>query len=401
MIRTIHPFPARMAPELALETLNDLAANSVVLDPMSGSGTVIRQAAEMGHRPIGFDMDPLAVLMSQVWTRSVPDELIVTVAETLLDEARKIGKKKVYLPWIDEDPETLNFIDFWFGKAQQIELRKIAYVLHAFGARRFSKEKHAAADVIRVALSRIIVTKEQGASLARDTSHSRPHKVAEVSDFDVMSALERSIIQVRKRLEEHPPSGISDIKLGDARALKKVENQTVDAVLTSPPYLNAIDYLRGHRLSLVWLGHRLGDLRTIRSASIGAERGPDQPRPADMFEPIRRAMCDTTSLPTRHVAMIERYSEDLYRMMSEIVRVVRVGGVATFVVGNSCLKGSFIRNSAGVSAAASMLGMRTLREFERDLPSGSRYLPMPKSGSGNGALGKRMRTETILSFGRV
>jgi hypothetical protein len=145
----------------------------------------------------------------------------------------------------------------------------------------------------------------------------------------------------------------------------------------------------------------LGDLRTIRSASIGAERGPDQPRPADMFEPIRRAMCDTTSLPTRHVAMIERYSEDLYRMMSEIVRVVRVGGVATFVVGNSCLKGSFIQNSAGVSAAASMLGMRTLREFERDLPSGSRYLPMPKSGSGNGALGKRMRTETILSFGRV
>jgi DNA modification methylase len=69
MIRTIHPFPARMAPELALETLNDLAANSVVLDPMSGSGTVIRQAAEMGHRPIGFDMDPLAVLMSQVWTK--------------------------------------------------------------------------------------------------------------------------------------------------------------------------------------------------------------------------------------------------------------------------------------------------------------------------------------------
>ncbi|MHB0990013.1 MAG: hypothetical protein ACYC3O_01520 [Burkholderiales bacterium] len=397
MIRTIHPFPARMAPELALETLNDLAANSVVLDPMSGSGTVIRQAAEMGHRPIGFDMDPLAVLMSQVWTKSIPDELIEKVGDAIIEESLGLDEKKIILPWIDEDIETKNFIDFWFGKSQQVELRKIAYVLHAFGKRRFSKEKHAAADVIRIALSRIIVTKEQGASLARDTSHSRPHKVTETSDFDVMEALERSIKQVRKRLEENPPLGAAEINLGDARALRKVGNQTVDAVLTSPPYLNAIDYLRGHRLSLVWLGHRLGNLRTIRSTSIGAERAPDKPRPSDMFEPIRYAMGDTSSLPARYVSMIERYSEDIYRMMSEIARVTKIGGFATFVVGNSCLKGAFIQNSAGVSAAAAMLGMKKLRVFERDLPAGSRYLPTPKSG----ALGKRMRTETILSFGRV
>lgn len=397
MIRTIHPFPARMAPELALETLNDLAVNSVILDPMSGSGTVIRQAAEMGHRPIGFDMDPLAVLMSQVWTRSVSDELIEKVADLVIEEAKNLDEKSISLPWIDGDAETKDFIDFWFGKSQQVELRKIAYVLYVFSTRRFSKEKHAAADVIRVALSRIIITKEQGASLARDTSHSRPHKVAETSDFDVMGALERSVKQVRKRLEENPPLGAAEIKLGDARALRKVGNQTVDAVLTSPPYLNAIDYLRGHRLSLVWLGHRLGDLRAIRSTSIGAERAPDKPRPAEMFEPIRRAMGDTSSLPTRYNSMIERYSEDLYRMMSEVSRVTKVGGFATFVVGNSCLKGVFIQNSAGVAAAASMLGLQTLREFERDLPMGSRYLPTPK----NGALGKRMRTETILSFGRI
>lgn len=395
MIRTIHPFPARMAPELALETLNDLAVNSVVLDPMSGSGTVVRQAAEMGHRPIGFDMDPLAVLMGQVWTRSIPDEVIEKVGGAIIEEARELDETKMILPWIDEDIETENFIDFWFGKSQQVELRKIAYVLHTFSERRFSKEKHAAADVIRVALSRIIVTKEQGASLARDTSHSRPHKVAETSNFDVTEALERSIKQVRKRLEENPMLGAAEIKLGDARALENVGNQTVDAVLTSPPYLNAIDYLRGHRLSLVWLGHRLGDLRTIRSNSIGAERAPDKPSPSDMFEPIRRAMGDTSSLPTRYVSMIERYSEDIYRMMSEIARVTKIGGFATFVVGNSCLKGLFIQNAAGVSAAAAMLGMQKLRVFERELPAGSRYLPTPK----NGALGKRMRTETILSFG--
>lgn len=65
-IRTIHPFPARMAPELALSALASLKKGSIVLDPMAGSGTVLRQALALGHRAIGFDMDPLAVLMSRV-----------------------------------------------------------------------------------------------------------------------------------------------------------------------------------------------------------------------------------------------------------------------------------------------------------------------------------------------
>ncbi|SHH10399.1 hypothetical protein SAMN05428948_2788 [Massilia sp. CF038] len=386
-----------MAPELALATLDNLRPNSVVLDPMSGSGTVIRQAAELGHRAFGFDMDPLAVLMSRVWTKSVADDLIKTVADQLFDEIERIGDQSVVLPWIDDDPETSDFIDFWFGSAQKIALRKIAFVLDGMTRRRFSGQKKAAIDVIKVALSRIIITKEQAASLARDTSHSRPHKVSAESDFEVLPALMRSIAQIRKRLLETPTSGASEVNLGDARKLKSVGDNSVDLVLTSPPYLNAIDYLRGHRLSLVWLGFRISNLRGIRSTSIGAERAPDKQLVMTRYQPIWTAMCDVEILQRKHVSMIHRYSEDLYRMMSEVARVVKREGTATFVVGNSCLKGNFIQNSAGVEAAAVMNGMRTINSFERDLPVGSRYLPTPAGGS----LGKRMRTETILTFGHA
>src|SRR3546814_19191245 len=61
-IRTVHPFPARMAPELALASLGKLRANSIVLDPMAGSGTVLRQALALGHREIGFDLDRKSVV---------------------------------------------------------------------------------------------------------------------------------------------------------------------------------------------------------------------------------------------------------------------------------------------------------------------------------------------------
>ena len=66
----VHPFPARMAPGIALDVLSEAAKPLRVLDPMMGSGTVIALARSMGHRAVGFDIDPLAVLISKVWSKT-------------------------------------------------------------------------------------------------------------------------------------------------------------------------------------------------------------------------------------------------------------------------------------------------------------------------------------------
>jgi DNA modification methylase len=387
-MKPVHPFPARMAPDLALERLALLRRGSRVLDPMVGSGTVLRQAISLGHSAIGFDMDPLAVLMAKVWTTPVADVTIAKHASWIIDEARAIDPQAIRLPWIDDDAETTAFIKYWFGEPQVADLRRIAFALD-------KAVDSAATDVMRLALSRIIVTKEQSASLARDTSHSRPHKVAETTNFQVFPAFEKSVRLLRKRLADHPAEAGATVALGDARKLVSVENSSIDAVLTSPPYLNAIDYLRGHRMSLVWLGRGFGELRRIRSNSIGAERAPNEPQDK-MFDQIKDAMGSFDTLPRRYGAMIDRYSEDLYRMVSEVARVLAPGGTATFVVGNSCLKGTFVENSAGVAEAARMMGLTALNTVERALPENKRYLPINAGGS----LGKRMRTETICSFAR-
>jgi tRNA G10 N-methylase Trm11 len=210
----------------------------------------------------------------------------------------------------------------------------------------------------------------------------------------VFDAYKRSLDQLRKRLQDAPPLKGALVRQGDVRRLD-LKNQSVDAVMTSPPYLNAIDYLRGHRMSLVWLGHRLTDLRDIRSASIGAERAVDPGTPqADFIETVSHAMVDKSLLTSKYASMIDRYANDLIEMTGEIKRVLKSGAQATFVVGNSCLKGAFVKNSAGVAAACKLHGLRKISQFERELPAASRYLPMPAGG----ALGKRMRTEAVLTF---
>ncbi|WP_067651950.1 hypothetical protein [Dokdonella koreensis] len=389
-IRTIHPFPARMAPELALSSLADLPADSLVLDPMAGSGTVLRQALALGHRAIGFDMDPLAVLMSRVWTAPVDEAVLDREVQGLMDGATVVDLRSQTLHWHDE--ETRAFVRYWFDGPQRRALTRLAYVLDELRCARLSGRRRAALDVMSIALSRLIVTKEQGASLARDTSHSRPHRVAETSDYDVNANFLRSVQQLKRRLLENRPPQAARIEIGDARALT-LEARSVDAILTSPPYLNAIDYMRGHRMSLVWLGYRLEELRTIRSTTIGAERAADAVADRAIHD-VATAMCDVKTLTPRQHHMVERYAGDLVRMLTQVERVLKTSGQATFVVGNSCLKEVFIRNSEGVAKAAELAGLTLAQLRERELPTGSRYLPM----TAHGALSKRMRTETVMTF---
>jgi len=393
--RSIHPFPARMAPELALAHLADLPKGKVVLDPMSGSGTVLRQAVALGHQAFGFDVDPLAVLMSRVWTTKVDHSLVERLLQEVLVEAKRA--RGIALPWIDDDPETKAFAKYWFAEKQRRQLRKLAFVLSQYSVEARRGRERAAVDLLRLAMSRIIITKDSGASLGRDISHSRPHKVMEENDYDVPLGFQQSVRAICRRLaDDAPTESLAKVRLGDARRLSSVRDQSVDAVLTSPPYLNAIDYMRGHRLSLIWLGHKVSDLRAIRTESIGSERRPNEHIELEELALMKVAMGSLDALPRRFDRMIDRYVQDLYRMMKELVRVLRKGGSATFVVGNSCLRDVFINNAEALTKAAILCGLSISNRVERELPTQSRYLPLTASG----ALGKRMRTETIVSFAK-
>lgn len=392
VIRPVHPFPARMAPEIALAELQGLPEAALVLDPMAGSGTVLRHAVDLGHRALGFDLDPLAVLMARVWTTPVDDLAVEKALRLVLEAASEEPRRERALPWMDTDTETSAFVDYWFGPVQRGDLRRLAAaIMELEGA------DPAVWDLLGLALSRIIVTKDKGASLARDVSHSRPHKVADASAFEVLPAFERSVRTLRSLLGAAPPPGNAKVCLGDARSVGAISDGSIDMVLTSPPYLNAIDYMRGHRMSLVWLGHRLADLRRIRSDSIGAERALDpSDLVGDFVADVHVSMVGDGCLTPRHQGMVRRYARDAVSLAGEVARVLRPGGLATLVVGNSCLKGTFIRNSDGVQRAAELAGLTLVKAHERDLPPQSRYLPMPKDDER--PLGRRIRTESVLTF---
>lgn len=384
----IHPFPARMAPDIALTRCLQLPANAVVLDPMVGSGTVLRAAVDAGLQGIGYDVDPLAVLMTRVWTTPIDIDELREAARNLVRLARA-ESPAVRLAWVDDDLETREFVNFWYAPKQQEDLRRLSVLL--------ARQPGHVGDALRIALSRLIVTKDRGASLARDVSHSRPHRVGKDNDFDVFPALLRSVDAIAPRLISTGAQVKAAVKLGDARCMNDVLDGSVDAIITSPPYLNAIDYIRGHRLALVWLGYQIGDLRSIRATSVGAERAPERDADRNALAVLLPALGQIDALPTRVRGMVDRYLIDLFALLQEIRRALKTRGTATLVVGNSRLHNVLVDNAAAVTVAASTVGLTLMGRRERELPPSRRYLPPPKVNQPPDTP-HRMRTEVVLTF---
>lgn len=393
-IRPVHPFPARMAPSIVWDALPKAGDSLNILDPMSGSGTTLVCARLRGHRAIGFDTDPLALLIARAWCADVEPETLKVRAELVLERARTLSKRMTSERSYPKntDDETCRFIDFWFDPGNRRELSSLATCISRV---RSQTER----NLLWCAFSRMIITKTSGASLAMDVSHSRPHKVYDIAPVKPFNAFLKAVSTVACSC---PFSGNAndstpaDIRQGDARALP-VESASVDMVITSPPYLNAIDYLRGHKLSLVWMGHSISEIRAIRAGNIGTEVSEESTSNKAIQEAMK-AMVDFESLDNRRLGMVRRYVWDMGKVMEECARVLKREGRAVFVVGDSAISGVFIKNSEALIRLADSNGLSLVSRNTRPIETKRRYLPPPESERAGDNMQGRMREEVILEF---
>ncbi|UYV12797.1 MAG: hypothetical protein NCW75_00565 [Phycisphaera sp.] len=292
------------------------------------------------------------------------------------------------------DSETRKFIRYWFDDYARVQLAALSIAISRV-------RDETTRDVLWCGFSRLIITKSAGASLAMDLSHSRPHKkfaTAPVKPFN------RFIAAVDAVISNCPKSGSGRIgpravvKHGDARKLQ-IESKSIDLVLTSPPYLNAIDYMRCSKFSLVWMGYNVDELRMIRGDSVGAEASSQVAMASPWVQSLIMQLGLKSKLSSRDSGLLSRYVLDMGGALSEVSRVLRADGRAVYVVGDSTVRGTFVRNSAIVEAVAQMHGLVLDDKKSRALPANRRYLPPPKKGA-DSAIEGRMRREVVLAFSK-
>ena len=372
-----------------------------MLDPMCGSGITLLEGWQAGRAVIGVDLDPLARRQSNARTSALNPKAVRSSGDTVLQLAAilysGIGSPSDPLSAVRHEMAnaTLEFLDYWFFPHTQQELAALILAIRL-------EPNPDLRNLLEVIFSSIIVTKSGGVSRARDLAHTRPHRVADkiprrpIQSFAAM--LDRA---VNACAAINPASiGTSHIIAGDARALP-LASATVDLIMTSPPYANALDYMRAHKFSLTWLGEPIPNLTSLRARYIGSESKTKDTGTSDAahIPPTVQSVVDQLAIKDAQKArVLHRYFTDISASITEMARVLRPGAAAVIVVGPSTMRGIDIPTHQCLADLAAYAELDVIGVVPRNLDRDRRMMPARNGSIAPTVSGieRRIHTEYVI-----
>lgn len=259
--------PAKSIPEIPRWFLRKyINPSSILLEPFAGSGTTIIESIQHGSLVYWLDYHPLSRLICQVKTMEFSCQEVAVETAELLQKAN--SQKKA-------PPVTVDFAnkDFWFQKPVQEGLQLLREYI--------SKTSVAIQPVLWLAFS-ATVRKTSDMNDGMLLAAKRPHieKIPQRTRQDVFYYFQQYAQKTLEALEEWQQiangtrRNARELFSADARDLSS--SPLLDAIVTSPPYINAIDYVWASKFELHWLGMVVSDedRLSLYTREIGTERIP-------------------------------------------------------------------------------------------------------------------------------
>jgi len=335
-----------------------LAPGSTVLDPFAGSGTTLVEARRAGHRALGFELLPPAALAARVKIRFEADpERLTALGDRILKEAR--NRRPGPPPFLRETARQ-------FLPAVLARLTRLRDALPAGDI--------AVIEAARVAFGRTLIPVSR---LRRSPclGYGRP----DADEFrDPWTEFARAISDISTDLRTLHGSRPSwgppgQVWQRDARTLD-LPPGSVDLAVTSPPYVNGMDYINNYKLDLAWLGYArsYADLRRLRESMVACDNlGREAIRPhlatddvddawlREILQQIRNNVGRKRSYRRDDAhGVVKRYFLDLRPVLAAVYRALRPGGRFRLVVGDSLLAGTYIPGDLLTARLGTEVGFR-------------------------------------------
>ena len=347
----------------------------------------------MSRNVIGLDIDPLALKQGKAKTLWLDPQKISHAGQKIIDDAVLLQATGDPLARFMEevDEPTRDFIDYWFNPETQTELAALVFSIRT----ELSVDMR---DLFEVLLSSIIVTKSGGVSMARDLAHSRPHRVATKSPRNAIKMFQAQLNHIVRSFKEvgDIPKGQVSVLNADCRNMP-LADESVDLIVTSPPYANAIDYMRAHKFSLVWLGASIKPLSVLRSKYIGSEKSVK----LENTELPQKAttIVETLGAVDSHKAQIlHKYLHEMSLVIQEMYRVIRAGRAVVIVVGPSTMRGLKIETHNYLASISENVGFELVDVVQRPINRDRRMLPYSHNNNGHSPIEQRTHQEYVLGL---
>jgi len=295
----------------------------------------------------------------------------------------RIGSMKVRIPSLPQ-------LAYWFPPQLITALAVIAETAHECDDAHLEQ-------VALISLSASIIAKwPKTLSYAMDIDHTRPHRriqkfTLDRIQSDYLRRLDRSIHCLGGLEKIYRNAGVIDrinenvtvICPHDARKnCAKIADESQALVITSPPYFNAVDYPRAHRLSVCWMnGCAPGDLASRRDY-IGLHSGIDADVEAWLQDraPIRRLM---PVAPGEHPSIGRRlvsFAADLDAAVKQVHRKLRPRGCAVFVIADNLVRGKRLAAHRILVEIARTHGFSQITTNRREIAKLRRRFPVGPFG---------------------
>ncbi len=356
-----HNYPAMMIPQIARRLIEDFAPKGkleLIFDPYMGSGTTLVEAKIKNINCIGTDINPLARLIGKTKTTNFDskkiDELVVLINE----------KIKTYQPNYELELEYITNTEFWYSKERISELHFLTEIITTF-----SEDSK---DFFLIALSECV----REVSYTRNGEFKRFRMAKEkLSSFNpnTFKLFFEKIARNRNGLIDlNAIDSDSTVLISDFNTIHEIpstiiEKESVDLVVTSPPYGDSkttVAYGQFSRWANEWF--KFKNAKNIDNLLMGGTKVTQYSLQTESISTELKLIKD---LDLKRYKEVLNFLDDYYKSICNISETIRKGGRVCYVVGNRTVKGIQIPLDYFTIETFERNGFKHLDTFVRNIPN--------------------------------
>lgn len=408
----IHSYPAMMVCPISrniIKIMKGIMPISSLFDPFSGSGTVLVEGLLSGiPNVVGNDINPLALFLAKVKTTQLDISTLQSYANNLLDSIQNRYEQYILQidsvddvltnayeldltakhGWGDNAPHYLteycekNNVDinipsfknigYWFkprailllqiikdeiNKIEDKNMRNFAFVAFSESIRLVSNRRNGEFKMFRMP----------------------PVKVAKfvpdvIKEFSTI--LQRNIEKMNAFVEACSDTGTNSkvtIFQNNATVLQDVPNESIDLVVTSPPYGDSrttVAYGEYSRLSLQWLGiDNLSEkeIMGIDKSLMGGAKFRNGFEYTIPSQSLRESLFRIKDKDLERAGDVYSFYNDLKNSIKAVSEKTKIGGYHFWVVGNRTVKGELLKTDVIITEIADSYGLEHVYTIDRNI----------------------------------
>lgn len=386
-----HTYPAKFIPQIARKLILAFSKEyDTVCDIFCGTGTTLVESSLLNRNSIGIELNPLAVLIAKVKTMPLDPETLIKKLKEITNEYK--SKK-------NSGATTLNFknIDFWFRNDVIKDLSKLRQIISDISEENIR-------NFFLVCFSEVIryssFTKDSEFKLVRSENKiNGDFKPDIIGKFIEIS--QKNIIGMKKYVAHISHNVFTKVILGDATKDNGIPPNSVDYIITSPPYGDSrttVAYGQFSRLSSQWLGLLPENDTDIDSKLLGGKNSVN----------LNNSILNDSLTLNFNIKLISEKDEkrakevlsfyiDLNKALIEAYKILKPKKYFTLIVGNRTVKDITLKTDMIICELAEKIGFSIHSIFYRNIPN--KRMPIKNSPSNEaGKTGYTMTRESIVTL---